>query len=228
MSELLKGSTLTAEQAGFTDSIRVCADTLLTVINDILDYSKLDAGKMVLHNIPMSLKETISEVVRALSYSHKQKDVKTITNLDIDNELLVMGDPVRFHQILMSKYISNSHTGPDKHSLTTLPFKIYSATHTSLHNKVVSSSNSSSTAKQPQKSKSPAPCTTPASASPLSNKANSSCPSPRPIQAHNAHSAAQDSVSVSSKPLSRACTREKSGWTRLSVSALLFPSTSAS
>lgn len=121
MSELLKGSTLTAEQAGFTDSIRVCADTLLTVINDILDYSKLDAGKMVLHNIPMSLKETINEVVRALSYSHKQKDVKTITNLDIDNELLVMGDPVRFHQILMSKYIFYLHICLSKHLLTTLP-----------------------------------------------------------------------------------------------------------
>jgi len=105
MSELLKGSTLTGEQEGFTDSIRVCADTLLTVINDILDYSKLDAGKMVLHSVPMSIKETINEVVRALSYSHKQRDVKTITKLDIDNKLLVIGDPVRFHQVLMSKYI---------------------------------------------------------------------------------------------------------------------------
>lgn len=108
MSELLKGSTLTDEQSGYTDSIRVCADTLLTVINDILDYSKLDAGKMVLHSIPMSIKETINEVVRALSYSHKQKDVQTITDLNVDNELLVMGDPVRIHQILLN-LLSNAY-----------------------------------------------------------------------------------------------------------------------
>lgn len=108
MSELLKGSTLSTEQQGYTESIRVCADTLLTVINDILDYSKLDAGKMVLHSIPMSVMETISEVVRALSYSNMQRGVKTITQLDIDKDLLVMGDPVRFHQILMN-LLSNAY-----------------------------------------------------------------------------------------------------------------------
>jgi GAF domain-containing protein len=94
MSELLKGTSLTTEQHGYTESVRVCADTLLVIINDILDYSKLDAGKMVLHSIPMSIIETISEVVRALSFSNvHQRNVKTVTELDIDKDLLVMGDP---------------------------------------------------------------------------------------------------------------------------------------
>jgi len=109
MSELLRGSTLSAEQYGYTESIRVCADTLLTVINDILDYSKLDAGKMVLHSIPMSVMETINEVVRALSFSNMhQHDVQTITQLDLDKDMLVLGDPVRFHQILMN-LLSNAY-----------------------------------------------------------------------------------------------------------------------
>jgi signal transduction histidine kinase len=103
MSEILKGTSLTVEQHGYTESIRVCADTLLVIINDILDYSKLDAGKMVLHQIPMSIMETISEVVRALSFSNThQRNVKTITELEIDNDLLVVSDPVRLHQILMN------------------------------------------------------------------------------------------------------------------------------
>jgi len=103
MSELLKASSLTSDQEGYADSIRVCADTLLTVINDILDYSKLEAGKMQMFSVPLSLTETISEVVRALSYSNLQKDLKTIMQLDVDTgrdrPLLVMGDPVRLHQV---------------------------------------------------------------------------------------------------------------------------------
>ena len=73
MSELLKGSTLSKEQEGYADSIRVCADTLLTVINDILDFSKLEAGKMKLLRVPLNLKDTIAEVVRALSYTNIER-----------------------------------------------------------------------------------------------------------------------------------------------------------
>jgi len=73
MSELLKGSPLSKEQEGYADSIRVCADTLLTVINDILDFSKLEAGKMKLLRVPLNLKDTIAEVVRALSYTNIER-----------------------------------------------------------------------------------------------------------------------------------------------------------
>ncbi|MCJ1477411.1 hypothetical protein MMC13_006082 [Lambiella insularis] len=102
MSELLKGTSLTDEQDGFADSIRVCADTLLTVINDILDFSKLEAGKMTLFSVPLNLHETITEVVRALSYANIKKSLETVVQLDLDKTLLVMGDPVRIHQILMN------------------------------------------------------------------------------------------------------------------------------
>ncbi|MCJ1398047.1 hypothetical protein MMC11_001244 [Xylographa trunciseda] len=102
MSELLKGTHLTGEQEGFADSIRVCADTLLTVINDILDFSKLEAGKMKLFSVPLNLNETITEVVRALSYTNIEKGLETVVQLDLDKHLLVLGDPVRLHQVLMN------------------------------------------------------------------------------------------------------------------------------
>ncbi|KAI9709849.1 MAG: hypothetical protein M1828_002344 [Chrysothrix sp. TS-e1954] len=107
MSELLKGSQLTKEQEGFADSIRVCADTLLTVINDILDFSKLEAGKMQIFSVPLSLNETIREVVRALAFSMRS-DLQTVVDLTLDESLLVMGDPVRLHQILMN-LLSNAY-----------------------------------------------------------------------------------------------------------------------
>ncbi|KAF2274858.1 two-component sensor protein histidine protein kinase-like protein [Westerdykella ornata] len=117
MSELLKASPLTQEQAGYADSIRVCADTLLSIINDLLDYSKLEAGKMSVISMPLSLSETITEVVRALAYTNAERGLKTIEQLELDPELLVMGDPVRLHQILMN-LLSNSYKFTPKGSVT--------------------------------------------------------------------------------------------------------------
>ncbi|KAK5168940.1 Chk1 protein kinase [Saxophila tyrrhenica] len=108
MSEMLKGTPLNKEQEDHADSIRVCADTLLSVINDILDFSKLEAGKMQVFSVPLSLNETISEVVRALSYTNVEKSLHTIEELDIDPKLIVYGDPVRLHQILMN-LMSNAY-----------------------------------------------------------------------------------------------------------------------
>ncbi|KAL9602694.1 MAG: hypothetical protein Q9219_001684 [cf. Caloplaca sp. 3 TL-2023] len=117
MSELLKGTKLNSEQEGYTDSIKVCADTLLTVINDILDFSKLEAGKLSLFSVPMNLKATIIEVVRALSQTNAKKGLKTVEDLNLNGELLVMGDPVRIHQIFMN-LLSNSYKFTAEGSVT--------------------------------------------------------------------------------------------------------------
>ncbi|KAL1597206.1 Chk1 protein kinase [Paraconiothyrium brasiliense] len=117
MSELLKASPLNSEQAGYADSIRVCADTLLSIINDLLDYSKLEAGKMNVISMPLSLNETITEVVRALAYTNAERGLKTVEQLELNPELLVMGDPVRLHQILMN-LLSNSYKFTHRGSVT--------------------------------------------------------------------------------------------------------------
>ncbi|KAI4640040.1 hypothetical protein J4E93_008840 [Alternaria ventricosa] len=117
MSELLKASPLNSEQSGYADSIRVCADTLLSIINDLLDYSKLEAGKMNVLEMPISLNETITEVVRALAYTNAERGLKTIEQLYLDPEMLVMGDPVRLHQILMN-LLSNSYKFTPRGSVT--------------------------------------------------------------------------------------------------------------
>ncbi|KAL1969582.1 hypothetical protein VTN77DRAFT_8135 [Rasamsonia byssochlamydoides] len=118
LSELLKGTKLDKEQDGYVESIRVCADTLLTLINDILDFSKLEAGKMKITTVPLNLKETISEVVRALRYTHRDRGLETIEDLDkVPSDLVVMGDPVRLHQIFMN-LLSNSYKFTPKGSVT--------------------------------------------------------------------------------------------------------------
>lgn len=117
MSEMLKATPLNKEQEEHADSIRVCADTLLSVINDILDFSKLEAGKMQVFSVPLSLTETINEVVRALSYTNMEKTLETLQQVELDPDLVVMGDPVRLHQILMN-LMSNAYKFTSKGAVT--------------------------------------------------------------------------------------------------------------
>lgn len=124
MSELLKSTKLDKEQEEYADSVRVCADTLLTVINDILDFSRLEAGKMKLFSVPLNLRETITEVVRALSYTNLKHGLSTVEDLDLDKDLLVLGDPVRLHQILMN-LLSNAYKFTAKGTVTVRTQKEY-------------------------------------------------------------------------------------------------------
>ncbi|KMU71915.1 histidine kinase [Coccidioides immitis RMSCC 3703] len=118
LSELLKQTNLDRQQDVYVESIRVCADTLLTLINDILDFSKLEAGKMKVSTVPLNLRQTIAEVVRGIRYTHRDRGLETIEDLDdIAPDLLVLGDPVRLHQIFMN-LLSNSYKFTPKGSVT--------------------------------------------------------------------------------------------------------------
>ena len=118
LSELLKNTKMSREQDEYVESIRVCADTLLTLINDMLDFSKLEAGKMKISTVPLSVKETISEVVRALRYTHRGRGLTTHEELDqVPDDLVVLGDPVRLHQIFMN-LLSNSYKFTPAGSIT--------------------------------------------------------------------------------------------------------------
>lgn len=108
MSELLQQTPLDQTQISYANSIRVCADTLLSVINDLLDFTKLEAGKMNVMTVPLNLTETIKEVVRALSFQNNERGLETVEELEIRADMLVFGDPMRLHQILMN-LLSNSY-----------------------------------------------------------------------------------------------------------------------
>lgn len=118
LSELLKETDLDEKQGNYVDSIRVCADTLLTLINDILDFSKLEAGKMKMLSVPLNLHQSITEVVRALTYTHQDSGINTALEMDgLDPNLIVLGDPIRLHQILMN-LLSNSFKFTREGSIT--------------------------------------------------------------------------------------------------------------
>ena len=108
MSQLLNQTNLTAKQTEYVDSIETCGDTLLSLINDLLDFTKLDAGKMTMTLVPLNLTKTIKEVIRALSYQNIEKGLTTEHQLEIDPNMIIIGDPIRLHQILMN-LLSNSY-----------------------------------------------------------------------------------------------------------------------
>ena len=90
----------TSQQASALNTINFAVDNLIIMINDLLDYQKIEAGKLTLDYNPMNLKEVVNQVVKGLEFHAKDSRNKLI--LDIQEELNqeVKGDKVRLAQIL--------------------------------------------------------------------------------------------------------------------------------
>ncbi|KID00728.1 two-component sensor histidine kinase BarA [Hafnia alvei] len=91
---------LNATQSDYLQTIERSANNLLTIINDVLDFSKLEAGKLVLEHIPFLLRETIDEVTVLLAPSAHEKGIELTLNIRNDVPEHVIGDPMRIQQVL--------------------------------------------------------------------------------------------------------------------------------
>ena len=107
MSDLLKETEQTPTQRRYTDIICSSSENLLALINDVLDFSKMDAGKMRLENLSFSLSDCVNDVVKMLIIKANEKNL--YLNYDIDSEvpLYLKGDPYRLRQVLVN-LISNA------------------------------------------------------------------------------------------------------------------------
>ncbi len=101
-TELLKESDLNAEQKELLSIIDVSASNLLSIVNDVLDISKLDAGKIDLENEIFNFKELIQNVITMLGVRVLKEDVDLFADIDpaIPEELL--GDELRLKQIIIN------------------------------------------------------------------------------------------------------------------------------
>ena len=109
MSELLLDTALDKEQREFTESIQRSANGLLTVINDVLDLSKVESGRLDIEEIPFSLSVVVQDVCNMLSFAAERKNIKFESDVqrDIARNLVVIGDPGRVRQIL-TNLLTNS------------------------------------------------------------------------------------------------------------------------
>ena len=102
MNGLLLRSKLTPTQRRFADAVQVSADSLLVIINDILDISKLEAGKVELEEIDFSLETMVEDAVELLSPRVHQKSLEITATLDEAARRRLRGDPTRLRQVLLN------------------------------------------------------------------------------------------------------------------------------
>ncbi|MFB3827493.1 MAG: response regulator [Bryobacteraceae bacterium] len=100
MTELLLASRLDPEQREYADAVRRSTQTLLAIVNDILDLSKIEAGKLELENIAFDLWATVEEVAALVAFRAYAKNLELACYIHPDVPRLVRGDPARLRQVL--------------------------------------------------------------------------------------------------------------------------------
>ncbi|EBK8820490.1 two-component sensor histidine kinase BarA [Salmonella enterica] len=91
---------LNPTQRDHLNTIERSANNLLAIINDVLDFSKLETGKLILESIPFPLRNTLDEVVTLLAHSSHDKGLELTLNIKNDVPDNVIGDPLRLQQVI--------------------------------------------------------------------------------------------------------------------------------
>jgi len=127
MVQLLEDTPLTPEQADLLRTLKNSANFLLGLLNDILDLSKIESGKMTLEQIPVSMHELVREAVNLFSGRASEKGLILQAQIDPNAPDWVQGDPVRLRQIV-ANFISNAIKFTHEGSVTVmlLPSPTYS------------------------------------------------------------------------------------------------------
>jgi PAS domain S-box-containing protein len=130
MTELLRQTQLSNKQEHFVDTVYRSGATLLTLLNDVLDLSKVEAGKVELERIRFDLDKTVREVVDLLVDQAQGKGIKLTCVLDESIPSVLQGDPIRLQQVLMN-LVSNALKFTERGSVTlTAALEEDSASHT--------------------------------------------------------------------------------------------------
>jgi PAS domain S-box-containing protein len=107
LAALLSRSVLGSEQQEYVDSITRCGGHLLSILNDILDYSKIEAGHLQIESIPFDLHGLIYDVVELCGTRASPADVELVVDFDPMLPTAFVGDPGRLRQVL-GNLVSNA------------------------------------------------------------------------------------------------------------------------
>jgi len=100
MINLLAETKLSAEQSDLVSTAHYSAETLLTILNDILDLSKIEAGKMEFENVDFNLHKVVEDIAMLFATNAHSKNLEITADFDTDIPSFVKGDPTRIRQIL--------------------------------------------------------------------------------------------------------------------------------
>jgi signal transduction histidine kinase/CheY-like chemotaxis protein len=107
-TELLDNSNLTTKQAYFTTNIKNSVDYITRLVKDLLDFSQIEAGKIMIEAKPFSLKNTIDTVSKNIQSVYSQKNIRLVLNIDEELNKPILGDEFRLQQVL-TNLIGNAY-----------------------------------------------------------------------------------------------------------------------
>ena len=114
MAKLLNMASLAAEQQSYVEAIKSCGNSLLLLVNDLLDLSKIEAGKMELETQNFNLQAETTALIKLLSFTAREKNLELVLLMDPDVPHCLMGDAQRLRQIisnLLGNAIKFTHEG---------------------------------------------------------------------------------------------------------------------
>lgn len=101
-TSLLLDTKLSYDQKDYVQSIRSSSSTLLSLINDILDVSKIEAGKLVLESIEFDIRSIYMDIVNIVADNVAQKKLELVSFVDSRIPRVIKGDPARLKQIILN------------------------------------------------------------------------------------------------------------------------------
>lgn len=107
-SELLGNSDVNTKQSYFIKNIKNSSEYITQLVQDLLDFSQIEAGKITIEKVPFLLPEIIDEVAKSIQTVYKQKNIELIINVDEKLHTKIVGDPFRLKQIL-SNIVGNAY-----------------------------------------------------------------------------------------------------------------------
>ncbi len=105
------------EMKSFAKDVRTASDTLLQIINNILDISKIEAGKMELNEVEFKVHEEVEKGIAIIKQAIKSKGLSLSSEIDADIPEVLIGDATRFRQIILN-LLTNAHKYTDKGGIT--------------------------------------------------------------------------------------------------------------
>jgi len=100
MAQILRQSKLSQEQNEYLEVIVKSATDLMSILNDIMEYSKIEAGKVEFHEKPFSIFQVVEEIASSLADKAVEKNIEILSYQDPNIPAEVVGDPVRLRQVL--------------------------------------------------------------------------------------------------------------------------------
>jgi two-component system, sensor histidine kinase and response regulator len=102
MTELALATELSREQRDYLRTVKSAANTLLDLLNDVLDISKIEAGKMEIEEVDFNLAEVVRETLKALAMRAHEKGLELAVHMPMDIPQSLRSDPTRIRQVLFN------------------------------------------------------------------------------------------------------------------------------